>query len=147
VIFFDYDNKNLSDIVQELEKIQFVFNLSNFYIISTQNGYNAVCLDKLEFNELTEIYNTSNFVCGKFVLYCARRGRYTLGMSDVKKLILIVTSKNHSHEKSNAHKKFFNEVMNYDIKDNKNFDNNTSIIITAFGSWKHGVAINDGKKT
>lgn len=142
----DYDNKDLSLIVAEIEKLQFIYNLSDFYILSTENGYNAFCLDKLPFNDLLVIYQQSKLVCKDFIKYCTKRKHFTLRMSGFKELILICKSVNCFYSKSNAHKIFFNEIMSYHFNDGSNFDNETSINLESYNSTKHGVYLNEGNK-
>lgn len=132
--------------MQEIEKLQFIYNLSDFYILSTENGYNAFCLDKLPFNDLLVIYEQSKLICKDFIKYCTKRNHFTLRMSGYKELIFIVTSKNCNFQKSNAHKYFFNNIMNYDFNSIKKFDTETIIKVESYNSTKHGVCLNEESK-
>lgn len=143
ILFFDYDKKDLSDIKKEIKILQSFFSLSNVYILTTENGYNAFCLDKFSFRDLLAIYDSSDLICKDFIKYCIKRGHFTLRMAYCKHLIFIVSSGNNIHIKSNGHKIFFNEIMDYCIYDNDNFDNSISIIIESFNSIKHGVYLNE----
>lgn len=139
--FFDYDIEDLPNIVLELMSIQKEFNLSNIYLLKSSNGYNAFSLDKLFFNVINDIFESTEFVDNDFIKWGLNRGFLTLRMGEDKKIIsvLVSKSKNINYKKSLPHKKFFNEIMEFDIKDDINFDNESKIIITMFPSNKHGV--------
>jgi hypothetical protein len=147
ILFFDFDGnkKALPDIVKELKTLQLVYTLSDFYILETQNGYNAFCLDKIAFNEVLEILEHSKYIDKRFLEYCTKRKHFTLRMGGDKKLLMIITSTNNYRNKSNAHRIFFKEVMSYKLLTNrfdKKFDNQTGIDIESYSSMKHGVVLN-----
>jgi hypothetical protein len=127
--------------------MQLVFELSDFYILNTTNGYNAFCLDKLDFKELLDIYASSNRVCKEFIKYCSKREHFTLRMSKDKCIISTVKSTSYKYNRSNGHRIFFTEIMGYDIKDSIMFDKETIISIDKFLSDKHGVYLNETCKT
>lgn len=127
--------------------MQLVYELSDFYILNTDNGYNAFCLDKLEFNELLDIYAGSNRVCKEFIKYCTKRKHFTLRMSNDKSIISTITSLSYKYDRSNAHRLFFTEIMGYTIRNSLMFDSETVISIDKFLSDKHGVYLNAERKT
>lgn len=137
--FFDYDLKDLFSIIFELSKLQIKFRLSNIYIIKSTNGYNAFSLDKLYFNELREIYNDTKLVDVEFIKWGINRGFMTLRMGKDKKCTKVLYSFSLKYKKSNAHKKFFNEIMNFNIKDNIGFDTEKKITFSCFPSNKYGI--------
>jgi len=143
ILFFDYDIKNLNVVCSELEYIQKIFKLSEIYIISTDNGYNAFCLDKLSFKDVLVIYSKCEIIDKDFVNYCTNRGYFTLRMSISKKLVYIIKSNNCVHEKSNAHKKFFKDIMAYHLNDSCNFDTSQNVVLESYGSNKHGFDLNE----
>lgn len=126
--------------------MQKLFNLSTFYIITTENGYNAFCLDKITLKQLLDVYKASYFVCQDFVKYCLNRGHFTLRINAEKQLILIVYSNSKTFIKSNAHKEFFKTIFDYHFNNNSCFDNDTKIIWDSWESIKHGVTLN-GKES
>lgn len=87
---------------------------------------------------MTQIYKTSHYIDPDFIKYGLQRGFMTLRMGDDKTLFLILTSNNNVYKKSLCHKIFFNDIMDFNIKDTKNFDKNMEIIVTSFPSHKHG---------
>lgn len=127
--------------------MQLVYELSDFYILNTSNGYNAFCLDKLDFKELLDIYGSSNRVCKEFIKYCTKRKHFTLRMSNDKTIISTVKSLSYKRTRSNAHKIFFTEIMGYNIRDSVMYDDSTIISIDKFLSDKHGVYLNETCKT
>jgi hypothetical protein len=147
IIFLDYDVKTLPEVLNEIKMIQLVYALSDFYVIETSNGFNAFCLDMLEFGELLEICESLKLLDKQFLLYCTKRKHFTLRMCGDKKLLMIITSTNNYRNKSNAHRIFFKEVMGFKLLSNitdKKFDNATSINIESYLSEKHGVVLKDG---
>lgn len=136
--FFDYDITNLFTISKELRGIQEKFNLSNFYIIESFNGFNVFSLDKISFNRLKTILNYTKFVDRLFIKCSIQRGFCTLRMGNDKKYLTILENAETKYKKSLVHKKFFIEIMKYPITDNLNFDNNQMITITCFGTNNHG---------
>lgn len=141
ILFFDYDIKNINVVSAELEYLQKLFGLSYIYIISTDNGFNAFCLDKFSFNDIIVIYSRCEVICQDFVKYCIKRGYFTLRMSKYKKLCSIIKSNSFIHEKSNAHKKFFKDIMVYHFNDSNNFDTSQTVVLESYGSNKHGYDI------
>jgi hypothetical protein len=142
VLFFDYDIKNLNVVCSELEYIQKLFNLSEIYIIFTDNGFNAFCFDKFLFKDVLVIYSKCEIICEDFVKYCTKRGYFTLRMSKDKELVWIIKSNSCIHKKSNAHRIFFRDVMKYHFNDSDNFDNSKNIILESYSSNKHGYDLN-----
>jgi hypothetical protein len=59
-------------------------------------------------------------------------------MGNDKNYIMTIDSNYNLHRKSKAHKDFFNDIMNFMINDNKNFDCSSEIHLQMFPSNKHG---------
>jgi hypothetical protein len=59
-------------------------------------------------------------------------------MGNDKKLIISLISKYNLFTKSFAHKRFFTDIMEFNLKDNINFDKEVLTTITMFPSHKHG---------
>lgn len=136
--FFDYDIDDLPMIIIELLDMQFKFRLSTIYLIKSTTGYNAFSLDKLPFNTLELIYETSKLIDRKFVKWGLHRGFMTLRMGKDKRFIKSLNSRHTDYIKSSAHKVFFTDIMDFPINDNDNFDNENKIVLTMFPSNKHG---------
>lgn len=62
VLFHDYDNLCLSDVVQELKFLQKQFNLSDYFVfeLDRANSFHAVCLDTFSLNEAYEIQKATS---------------------------------------------------------------------------------------
>lgn len=59
--FLDYDGVPLDFIIKELERLQFDFGLSTFFIFkSSPRNYHAVCLDKLTYKEWIDVLHDSS---------------------------------------------------------------------------------------
>lgn len=136
--FFDYDVKDLLYVIRELQTIQTTFQLSNIYIIKSLNGYNAFSFDKLTINVLKTIYIVSRWIDKDFIKYGLQRGFMTLRMGYDKQLIYTLHSSLGIYQKSLPHKKFFTQIMEFQINDNENFDDKNKLILSMFPSNKHG---------
>ena len=62
VLFHDYDNLELIDILEELQALQELFKLSNYYVfkLDRENSYHAVCLDTFTLAEAYNIQKTTS---------------------------------------------------------------------------------------
>ena len=63
VLFHDYDNLQLEDIVPELQFLQEKFHLSDYYVFELsdrKNSYHAVCLDTFSLREAFDIQQTTS---------------------------------------------------------------------------------------
>lgn len=123
---------------KELQEIQQKYNLSDIYIVKSTNGYNAFSLDKLTYDYLVKILTNTKYVDKDFIKYGLQRGFLTLRMGIDKKFKHILHNKSLAFTKSNAHKLFFKNIMNFPINDNIHYDNEEIITITVFPSNKHG---------
>lgn len=136
------DGLPIEHIVNICEAIQKDFLLSDIYILRTANGWNLFSLDKLSlklvwiinncFEESCKDYNRISFYIRKF---------YVLRMGADKTLEHVAKSDNHVFVKSNAHRIFFENIINgfhdYD-QDLRDFDEYEKFVITKFKSSKHG---------
>lgn len=140
VPFFDYDNIEYKYVFTELFKIQRDFKLSDIYIIKSNNGFNAICLDKLAFNELELLYSECVNMCNDYVKLGLKRGFLTLRIGKDKKLFTVIDSifKN-GYTKSKPHAIALS--LFYDTKinmSNNHFDNHTCLRFKAYRSAKDG---------
>lgn len=138
--FFDYDEKLLFDIAKELMFIQTKYKLSDIYIFSSKNGFNALSLDKLPFNTLIKLYSDCSLVCEDYLQLGLKRSFLTLRIGYDKKLETILKSSETYYIKSLAHAILLNVFFNTDIEiyGNKTFDNSLYIRLKAYRSEKHG---------
>lgn len=61
IIFLDYDNMPLQWIEYELEALQTLFNIGDFYIFqSSKESYHAVCFDKIGVHEYISLLRNSS---------------------------------------------------------------------------------------
>lgn len=140
VPFFDYDNIEYKVVFSELFKIQRDFRLSDIYIIKSNNGFNAISLDKLAFNELKNLYSKCINMCNDYKELGLKRGFLTLRIGKDKKLFTIIDSifKN-IYTKSKPHAIALS--LFYDTKiniSNNHFDNYTCLRFKAYRSEKDG---------
>lgn len=136
--FFDYDIKSLDLVLSELKYLQKKYELSDIYIYSSTNGFNALSFDKLPFNILKELYNECLLMCQDYIELGLKRNFLTLRFGRDKKLIKIMTSKNNKYQKSLAHAIFINMCYGTEIDTSKNFDTSMSLRLKAYRSAKHG---------
>jgi len=137
--FFDYDINDLTLVMYELSRIQFKHKLSKIYILKSTHGYNAFSLDKLTKEEIEKLYNDCKEMDSLFIAYSKKRCYATLRMGLDKELIGSIASSFNIYSKSLSHKNFFNEIMDFNITDNINFDNGNFIRIVSFLSNKNGI--------
>jgi len=140
VPFFDYDNIEYKVVFAELFRLQKEFALSDIYIIKSNNGFNALSLDKLAFNELKCLYSKCVNMCNDYKELGLKRGFLTLRIGKDKKLFTIINSifKN-GYTKSKPHAIALS--LFYDTKinmSNNNFDNYTCLRFKAYRSAKNG---------
>jgi hypothetical protein len=140
VIFLDFDKKKYAEVYSCCHSMQFLYDLSTFYILETENGYNAFCLSKKTLNELKNMYKHFNSIDNLFVeLSLKKRGFFVLRMTKDKRLISHI--ENHNAEPlSYAHYLFFKTIMDYPLFSIDTFDNLLTTKIICYKSVKHGYA-------
>lgn len=141
VLFFDFDGDiSLKQVEESLKRTMLVYQLSDIYILKSDNGYNAFCLNIFDFNYVYAILKNTDFVCEDFTrLGFEKRGFYVLRMCFNKHYIKTIEGYHVDHNHlSDAHRWFFTEVMNFPINNNGFFELNTSFKIIAYKSSKHG---------
>jgi len=145
IIMFDYDDISLNDVKNDIIAIQKKFNLSAFYVLSSDNGYNAFCLSKKSISEIKEIYNFSKHLDPLYIkLSFEKRGYFVLRMSGNKKLILTIVTNINKDIISFAHYKFFKDIMRFNLLEFNHdiyipyHDNLTTFRIIGYKSVKHG---------
>jgi hypothetical protein len=138
--FFDYDTKDISLILSELIDIQIKYKLSSIYIYNSINGYNALSLDKLPYNILVSLYKDCKNICDDYRRLGLNRNFLTLRIGKDKLLYSVLESYHKNYEKSLSHAILLNVFFNTDINifDDKKFDLNTTIVLKAYRSEKHG---------
>lgn len=136
--FFDYDITDYNAIRGELRYIQNRFFLSDIYIFNSKNGYNAICLDKLPFDVLTDMYNECGLCCYDFKYLGIKRGYIVLRIGE-DKILKEILKGNSTYQKSLCHALALDTFYSVKIDmDNQDFDDNTELIIYAYRSAKHG---------
>jgi len=141
IILFDCDSDLVYDlIVYYLQYYQDRYNLSEFHIIKSTNGYNAFCLDKLPFSLVYAILKGIPPCDRAFTDIGCKRGSYTLRVSNDKHYSSVLLPK---HKpvwiRSNAHFLFFSNVCNFEISNYYNkscFDDETTCNIVKYRSNK-----------
>jgi hypothetical protein len=115
VLFHDYDNLTLKEVLEDLEYLQKRFKLSNYYIFKSLdkiNSFHAVCLDLFTLGEAYDIQKASscdlafinsprNLRSKEWILRLGKKGdRQPI------KLYSWLTTDNNQRVKSQAHKDF-----------------------------------------
>jgi len=148
IIIWDFDinkqPKNLYKLENSLKNVQRNFLLSTIYIFESRNGYNAVCLDKLDKNSVGNIKNLTSFDDKKHleqgILY-----NWKLRIGSDKKCISIVDTEHFSHyTRSNAHRISLNKMFGMNIEYNNIFDDSRNICLYSYWDWK--IHIQNNKK-
>lgn len=142
VFMMDYDIKNIYDVVEHLKNIQKEYNLSDIYVISSSNGYNAISLDIIG---LPIIYCIGIDICSptdkKFTTIGYHRGYYTLRFDRDKEIVDILKNRSNKYYKSLAHKQFLEFFFNIEINNNHTFNENEMLDIIQYHSNKNGYHI------
>lgn len=140
IIIWDFDvnveSKNLCKIENSLKNIQRMFLLSKIYILESRCGYNAICLDKLDKNEVANIKNLTSFDDKKHleqgIIY-----NWKLRIGKDKKYVSYVdTEKFSKYTRSNAHRVTLNKMFGMDVDTNKFFDDSRGICLYSYWDWK-----------
>jgi hypothetical protein len=140
LVFLDYDNTLLDEmLIPELQYFQKKYELSNFYIFKSSNkpnSYHAICLDKLNPNELMQLLIESG---------CDERYK-TLALSDLKSWVLrfgkkglinpeiikVIVSPSNNRQKSKTHALFLHYQYGLNTKNLNNLDDNEVLPIVAY---------------
>jgi hypothetical protein len=142
VIFFDFDlsiDKIYYEkkIVASLITTQQQFKLSTLYLFSTRNGFNAVCLDMLNKQEVYNIKNSTKYDDKKHLSNGLMFG-WKLRIGKDKKYISSIsnTYDDVKYHKSNAHRIMLNNFFNCNIIKDSTFDNNIGLCLYSYWDWK-----------
>lgn len=138
IIMLDYDISDICTIRQELIECQDRFRLSNFYIVKSNTGFNAFCLDKLLLYNLKMIFEKLPNVDKNFKEMTIKRGYGTIRIGTDKKYCLTLQSIHSEKEKSLAHKNALKLYYNMPIFDVNNFDCLKSVTLCQYENYKYG---------
>lgn len=144
VILWDFDNDCFRDIVECLIGIQKYFNLSEIYIISSRNGYNAICLDKYTINKVFFIKSLTILSDKTHDVIGFKRGGWVLRIGNDKKIETILLGVQKSYPKSDAHRKLLEKLFDINICKTYAYDNNAKILFEKYKRKKAEVI--DGKE-
>lgn len=146
VIFWDFDvikqPKTQYKIESSLKNIQRQFLLSKIYLFESRNGYNAVCLDKLDKNTVGNIKNLTPYDDKKHLeqglLY---NWKLRIG-TDKKYISYIDVEKFSNYVMSNSHRLALNKMFGTKIEYSRFFDDSKKLCLYSYWDWK----INDGSQ-
>lgn len=143
ILLMDFDIKNdkYEELKKSLHRIQTELKLSDIYILETENGYNAFCLDKFKFITAHYILSQLYLIDKLFLSISMDKKVFTLGMGEHKKYITSIRGYNETYEKSYAHYLYFSDIMNYPINKIGRFDNNMLLQMPLFLSSKYGIEL------
>lgn len=138
IVSLDYDYMNESWITGELNELQRLFGLSNFYIFKTNKGCHAVCFDKVPLKTFVTIMKNSS-VDPEFIETPLKTGykmwnlRLTKKDSTIPKYVDCVPNIG-LHQKSRAHmdlvENFFPDIRK-DL-DRNNQDDSKEVILRKY---------------
>ena len=132
VLLWDFDSESISDVTECLLGIQKYFNLSTIYIISSRNGYNAVCLDK--FSDFRAFFVKSLTILSdkKHDVIGYKRNGWVIRIGNDKKIDSILYGNHKNYPKSNAHRELLNTLFNFDIVKTSAYDDYTKILFEKY---------------
>lgn len=134
VVFCDFDDMYLSEVIACLRIVQNMIKCGTFYIFeSSKNSYHAVCLDKRKFEDLLMLqYKLGNV---GYMLNAMRRKYWTLRCAPkwnkpAPKYLMSLVGED-SNDRSNAHAIWLK--INYGI-DCRGTDGSQEVIIDKYGA-------------
>ena len=145
VFMLDYDSKEIPDVLLHIKQIQNEYDFSDFYIIRSEHGYNAICLDMIPLSLIYSIGMAIESPADRaFFKAGFNREYFTLRFDLDKKLLGILKNDSVKYEKSLAHKLFLEWFFDINIPDS-NFDENKKLTIIQYPSSKNGYHLVDKK--
>jgi len=116
ILFWDFDNIDLSFAEKSLSSIQAYHGLGDIYIIKSSSGYNAFCLDKFFLNEAYNILYHTRWNDFQHVRIGYLSESWALRIGDDKELIkrIDITENYKSRKQSNAHYNFFKKIFDFE---------------------------------
>lgn len=139
IIMLDYDRTTKDEVIEHIKRLQKEYGLSDFYLINTTNGFNAVCLDKLVFGLIYSLgMDVTSPADREFFRIANIRNYFTLRFDIDKRLDMILKSSSKKYDKSFAHKKFLEWFFDVQINQDKTFDENTNLVLVQYPSIKNG---------
>jgi hypothetical protein len=141
IFMLDFDMKPLSTVVKACQTIQDLYNLSDMYIIRSENGYNVLTFDKTTLGLIYSIGLATVNADHDFFRFGFKRGYYVLRFGSDKEIVSILRNNSKKYEKSTAHAIFVSEFFNQPIDYDGTFDKNTTLTIVQYPSDKNGYHI------
>ena len=143
VIMFDFDGVSYDHVVNYLDNVMKKYDFSDFYIIKSEHGYNAICLDIIP---LSLIYSIGIAIKSpadrNFFIYGFKRDYLVLRFDNDKALLGVLKNDSRKYEKSMAHKMFLEWFFDIRITDS-NFNDITKLDIIQYPSNKNGYHLQD----
>jgi hypothetical protein len=136
IIIWDYDAVEYKDIISSLNYIQENYRLGNIYIFKTFNGYNAVSLSKLYFEEVYKLKKNTRYSDYQHNEMGHKLGKWVMRVGEDKYIIKTLGNNIVSdNELSNAHKIFLEKIFNVKINESGKFDNLSKMEIETY--WRN----------
>lgn len=117
VLFWDFDGIELFDVLESLNKTQGFHGLGCIYIIKSNHGFNAFCLDKFFVKHTYNIKYYTRWSDFRHTQSGYKKELWCLRLGDDKKIIktLFPTSNWNKRIQSNAHLDFFCKYFNKEM--------------------------------
>jgi hypothetical protein len=140
IIIWDFDIthdlKMLSRLDGIIKSVQRNFLLSEIYLLKSRIGYNAICLDKLDKNEVANIKHLTLHDDRKHleqgIMY-----NWKLRIGSDKKLIAVINVCNfNKYTQSNAHRLALCNMYNIDVQKTRYFDDSSKLCLYSYWDWK-----------
>lgn len=134
ILIWDFDNIDLFDVLESLNKTQGFHGLGCIYIIKSNHGFNAFCLDKFFVKHAHNIKYYTRWSDFRHTESGYKKGLWCLRLGNDKKIIktLMPTSNWSQRQQSNAHLEFFNKYFKGGIPIMGNFDSLKDIEIESY---------------
>ena len=134
ILLLDYDvpKSKLKEIEDNLFFIQKKYDISTFYILDSNTGYNVISLSKLTKEHNFRVRSECKYTDALHNKIGYKRRGWVLRIGTDKKIISLLVNHASKFEKSNAHRILLNSYCDINIpKDNK-FDNSKDVLFEKY---------------
>jgi len=129
---FDIPKTKLTEIEDNLRFIQKKYKIPTFYIIDSNNGYNAISLGKLSLIDNFRVRNKIKYADALHNKIGYKRKGWVLRIGTDKKIISIIRNYAITIKKSNAHRILLNSYFKMKILKDKTYDNYNTVLFEKY---------------
>jgi hypothetical protein len=136
ILIWDFDITDLYKVEKSLSVVQNKFFLSSIYVLETRNGFNAICVDKLQANQVYNIKNETQFDDDRHNEFGFKSNNWKFRLGKEKKHVSTINCNYTTYNKSNAHRKMLYKFYRISILKDFAFDYSENIKLDSYWCWK-----------